>query len=146
MWNRLESHYQDQGAVLRSLIRDLEDLKLKSEKNRDIVKYVNELEVIYESLYSISPEHPKKVNVNQVDKLAQQLPAEVRTDWNKSYYRLSQEKKESPFQEFLLFCVEQRAIRLRFLEDTAKSDRKSGTHGVYSTEEGREKKTFTKDC
>ena len=60
MRKRLVSYYDEQGQVLGSLINELEGLKLRSHSDRDIIRFIKSLEVIYESLFSISAEHPKK--------------------------------------------------------------------------------------
>ena len=70
MWNRLEEHYEDQGAILASIYQDLDNMKsVRNDSAKAIVDFADELESIHENLFHLSPEHPQKVDVNRVDKL-----------------------------------------------------------------------------
>ena len=137
MWDRLEEYYSDTGAVLASLLQDLEELKsVRNAKNKDVIEFINDLELIHESLYSISEKHPERIDSNRVDRLASCLPDTCRDLWNRVYFRLDPETKQAPFSEFVLFCTEERSLRLRFLDvnkDSTSSDRKVSSHSTESS-------------
>ena len=133
MWDRLEEYYKDQGAVIASLYNDLDGLKsVKNDVARDVIKFANELELIHESLHSVSPEHPKKIDVNRVDRLVTCLPEHIQILWNRHYYDLDQAVKESPFTEFVIFMCRERSTRLRFLDVNTKpgikNDKNTNSH------------------
>ena len=141
MWDRLEEYYSDTGAVLASLLQDLEELKsVRNAKNKDVIEFINDLELIHESLYSISEKHPERIDSNRVDRLASCLPDTCRDLWNRVYFRLDPETKQAPFSEFVLFCTEERSLRLRFLDvhkDSTSSDRRVSSHSAESSSSGK---------
>ena len=145
MWDRLEAYYSDTGSILQDLLHQIERLKSgRRNKSHDIIKFVNEIEIIHESLRSISEEHPKKINVNQVDKLAECMPVEVEHLWLRHFEELSKEVKDSPLTEFTKFCVKERNMRMRFLNF---NDKPKSTNSYGSAAESKDRKTAkTKLC
>lgn len=144
MWNRLENFYSDQGAVLASLYADLDALKpCRNDGAKEVIKFVNDLELVHELLHSISPEHPRKIDVNRVDKLAACLPDDARRMWDRQYHHLDIKEKESPFTEFVYFCIQERACKMRFL-DTTRDSKKASVHSAETDETDPVGKSKTK--
>ena len=130
MWVRLNEYYEDTGALLSSLYRDLDRLKpVTTESVKDLIHFCNELEYIVQSLNSISPQHVEKVPVNIVDKLARSIPERLQQEWHRKYFKLSSLEKEKPLNNFVSFMNEERSIKVRFWESEEKPTRtKTGTY------------------
>ena len=134
MWNRLEEHYEDQGAILASIYQDLDNMKsVRNDSAKAIVDFADELESIHENLFHLSPEHPQKVDVNRVDKLVHLIPENLQSLWNRHYFELDSCAKESPYSEFVRFMCRERAVRLRFI-DIPGEKQKPNKIGNYSGE------------
>ena len=145
MWDRLEAYYSDTGSILQDLLHQIEKLKGgRRNKSHEIIKFVNEVEIIHESLRSISEEYPKKINCLQVDKLAECMPVEVEHLWLRHYEDLPKDAKESPFSEFTKFCVKERSMRLRFINF---NDKPKSTNSYGSAAESKNRQpTKQKHC
>ena len=138
MWNRLLEYFQDQGAVLATLYNDLDSLKpVKNDEPREIIKLANELELIHESLFSISSDHPKKINVNRNDRLVALLPEHLQTKWNDHFSELDPKVRDSPFSEFVVFMCKERSKRLRFYDINPKSGVKNASSHHTDTKQSR---------
>ena len=147
MMDRLNEYYGDSGALVDSLHQELDGLKSVTDDDpHRIVDFANKVELIYARLESISTDLTRSVAVYQVDRVIARLPAEVRSIWRREFHDLDPIDKRSPFQVLVKFLRKERAVRLRYLDDGQRPDKRVSSHSTESssnkmTESNSSKKT-----
>ena len=117
MWQRLANYYEDISALITALNNELGNLKsVRQGGPRDIIDFVNSVEIVHEKLYSLSEDYPARLEVSKIDRLVRCLPGEMEVLWNRIYYDFDFQTKQSPFTEFVKFLDRERSLRLRFID------------------------------
>ena len=149
MMDRLDEYYGDSGALVDSLHQELDGLKSVTDDDpHRIVDFANKVELIYARLESISTDLTRSVAVYQVDRVIARLPAEVRSIWRREFHDLDPIDKRNPFQVLVKFLRKERAVRLRYLDDGHRPDKRVSSHstessGKKTSHESSGKKTST---